>query len=200
MKLLHWNKGSSILENKIDEIETIINEYRPHLFGLSEANFYKQNDASNVNIPDYEIYTCLSIQNPQLNISRVVVYVHKSVVVKPRPDLMSDQFSSIWLEAGLPNQRKILICNAYREWGLLNQVGNNSRSNELQLMRWEIFINQWQQALSEGKEVICMGDMNIDHLKWNSNNMDRIPLVISFAHLLILSLKKSFLMVSSNVS
>ena len=172
MKLLHWNKGPSLLENKIEELETIINNYHPHILGLSEANLHKKNDVSNVKIPDYNIYTCLSFENPYLEISRVVVYVHKSIVVKPRPDLMSDQFSSIWLEAGLPNQRKVLICNAYREWGLLNQSSNNSKSIESQFRRWEVFINQWEQALNEGKEVICMGDMNIDHLRWNSNSVD----------------------------
>ena len=73
--------------------------------------------------------------------------------------------------SGLPNQRKFLIFNAYREWGLLNQPDKTSRSYEAQLERWIIFIEQWERAISEGKEVICMGDMNIDHLKWARNNL-----------------------------
>ena len=116
---------------------------------------------SNVQIPEYQFHTSLTLENPNLKTGRVVVYTHKSVVVKLRPDLMSDKFSSIWLEAGLPNQRKILICNAYK----------TSRSYEAQPEIWIIFIEQWERAISEGKEVICMGDMNIDHLKWARNNL-----------------------------
>ena len=60
----------------------------------------------------------------------------------------------------------------YREWGLLNQINNSSRSVESQFMRWVIFIEQWERALNEGKEVVCLGDMNIDHLKWTDTNLD----------------------------
>ena len=171
LKLLHWNKGSSLLENKVNEIETIIAGYRPHVLGLSEANFHQNNDMSNVQFPDYQFHTCLTLKNPNLKTSRAVVYTHKSVVVKLRPDLMSERFSSIWMEAGLPHQKKILICNAYREWGHLNQPDQSSRSYEAQLERWKIFIEQWELALSEGKEVICLGDINIDHLKWAKSNL-----------------------------
>ena len=171
MKILHWNKGSSFLENKINEIETIIDGYRPHVFGLSEANLHLQHDISNVQFTDYNLHTCLSLQAPNLRTSRVVVYTHKSLIVKLRPDLMDDKFSSVWIEAGLPHQRKILICNAYREWGYLNQADQSSRTIEAQLDRWKIFIAQWELAISEGKEVICLGDINIDHLKWTRNNL-----------------------------
>ena len=47
LKLLHWNKGSAILENKINEIEAIIQDYQPHILGMSEANYFKKNDVSN---------------------------------------------------------------------------------------------------------------------------------------------------------
>ena len=38
----------------------------------------------------------MDIEN--LQASRVVVYKHTSIVAKAREDLMSDRFSSIWLE------------------------------------------------------------------------------------------------------
>ena len=38
-------------------------------------------------------------------------------------------------------------------------------SYDAQLERWIIFIEQWERAIIEGKEVILIGDMNIDHLK-----------------------------------
>ena len=82
---------------------------------------------------------------------------------------MSDQFSSIWLELGLPNKKKFLICQLYREWRYMGQEDRGEYSNTLeqQMRRWVIFIDQWERALATGKEVIVMGDCNIDHLKFN---------------------------------
>ena len=49
-------------------------------------------------------------------VSSVTVYTQKDFVVKERLGLMNDTFSSVWLEVGLPRQKKILICNLYCEW------------------------------------------------------------------------------------
>ena len=61
---------------------------------------------------------------------------------------MNDTFSSIWLEAGLPNKRKILICNLYREWGYLRQKDRSSHAVPAQLERWDQFLNQWDTAIN----------------------------------------------------
>ena len=67
---------------------------------------------------------------------------------------MSDTFSSVWLEVGLPHQRKILLCNLYRDWQFLNQPDNSSITTNSQLERWLIFLDQWERAINEQKEVI----------------------------------------------
>ena len=72
LKLLHWNKGQSLLENKVSEIETIIGGYRPHIFGLSEANFHQRNDISNVQIPEYQFHTSLTLENPTLKTNQLL--------------------------------------------------------------------------------------------------------------------------------
>ena len=84
---------------------------------------------------------------------------------------MNDNISTIWLEVGLPNKRKFLICNCYREWGYLNQPNRLSHSQTAQFERWETFINKWESALDEDKEVIMLGDMNIDSLKWMKQDL-----------------------------
>ena len=38
LRLMHWNKGSSMLDNKMGEIEAVVHQYKPHVLGLSEAN------------------------------------------------------------------------------------------------------------------------------------------------------------------
>ena len=119
IKIVHWNKGSSYLENKMNEIEPIIQQHHPHIFGLSEANLFDHHDQNNVQLPKYTLHPCPTLSNSKLKVSRVVVYTHNSLVVKARPDLMNDNISAIWLEVGLPRKRKILVCNTYREWGHL---------------------------------------------------------------------------------
>ena len=112
------------------------------------------------------------IENPDLGTSRVVVYTHKSLVVKPRPDLMCDSYSSVWMEVGLPHHKKFLVAQAYREWQLPNQRGNKSSlSVQEQLNRWTVFLDQWQKALDTGLEVHVLGDMNLNHCDWVNQNL-----------------------------
>jgi hypothetical protein len=166
IKILHCNKGSSHLENKRNEIETLIDKYHPHILGLSEANLHSHHDENNVQFPDYTLHTCPTINKPLLEVSRVVVYTHNSLVVKLRPDLMNDSISSIWVEICLPRKRKILVCNLYREWQYLGQKDSSSQSIAAQLVRWDAFLQQWEKAINEDKEVIVTGDVNIDSFKW----------------------------------
>ena len=86
---------------------------------------------------------------------------------------MSDEFSSIWIECGLPRKRKLIVCNLYREWQYLGQ-GDDKSSLDInnQLARWLIFIDQFERALATGLEVYCMGDVNIDFLTWTKTDLD----------------------------
>ena len=166
IKLAHWNAGSAHLCNKIDEIEQVVADLHPHVLGISEANFKKSHSLDDVQIQDYDIVLSKTLENERLGVSRVVCYKHQSLVGKVREDLMDDKFSSIWLELGLPRKKKFLVCQLYREWQYLGQADTSSRSIPEQLARWTIFLDQWQRALAGGKEVIVMGDFNLNHFKF----------------------------------
>ena len=86
-----------------------------------------------------------------------------------REDLMCDKFSSIWLELGLPGKKKFLVCQLYREWQYMGQPNSDSKSTSEQLARWLLFLDQWENALASGKEVIVLGDVNLDHMKFNDS-------------------------------
>ena len=166
-----WNKGSSLLQNKHPEIETVIDAHKPHILGLCEANLRRDVDISLVQHQDYQLHAAKSINNADLEIARVVVYTHSSLVVKRREDLEDESLSAVWLEVGMPRQRKILVATMYREWQHLHQADQASRSIPAQLERWCNFLAMWETALMEGKEVIVMGDMNLDFLKWTRTNL-----------------------------
>ena len=120
---------------------------------------------------DYVLHTCPTLNNPALNTSRVVVYTHRSLVVKVRSDLMCDSYSSIWLEVGLPRHKKFLVGQTYREWRLPNQEDNSSVSVPEQLARWNVFLDQWERALDTGLEVHLLGDLNINHCNWREQSL-----------------------------
>ena len=153
IKIAHWNKGNSHLVNKISEIKNIMAKHNPHILGVSEANLLENHDQSLVEVPNYNLHVCPTITHPSIGNSRIVVYTHKEIVAKPRPDLMCNSYSSIWLEVGLPGHKKFLVNQSYREW---QQKGSrHSNSIPEQLARWLTFLEQWERALSTGLEVHC---------------------------------------------
>ena len=105
LKLAHWNKGPAYLHNKHLEIETLITDHHPHLLGLSEANLKKDHDHSLVQHADYHLHLPPTLSNPEVDTARVIVYTHKSLIVKRRVDLEDSRISAIWLEVGLPQKR-----------------------------------------------------------------------------------------------
>ena len=135
------------------EIKNIVKGLNPHILGLSEANLKQTHDQNLVQLSDYVLHTCPTLNNPAYNTSRVVVYTHSSLVVKVRKDLMCDSYSSIWLEVGLPHHKKFLVGQTYREWQLPNQRDDTSLSVPQQLASWNVFLDQWEKALDSGTEV-----------------------------------------------
>ena len=172
IKIAHWNKGNSYIINKMTEIRLIVEQHKPHILGLSEANLLASQDKSLAYLADYNLHLCKTMTNLGLGTSRVVVYTHKDLVVKLREDLMSNDISSIWLEVGLPGHKKFLVCQAYREWQQVNQNGDKSSSTiPQQLARWLTFLSQWEAALATNMEVHCLGDMNLNHCNWTDTNL-----------------------------
>ena len=66
--------------------------------GLSEANFHKDQDISALRIKDYVLHTCPTLDNPSLNVSRVVDYSYKDVIFKERYGLVSNALSVMFTE------------------------------------------------------------------------------------------------------
>ena len=170
----YWNKGPSLLINKHQEIMSVIDKHKPHILGLGEANFRLGHDIADANVQGYHLHLHSALDRRDLgNTSRVAVYTHELLRVKRRRDLESDEVAAIWLECGLPNQRGVIVCMGYRQWRLLGQSTDNSASVTEQLARWTIFVDKWESAIQEDKEVIVMMDANLDYLTWRCT--DNLP-------------------------
>ena len=168
---LYWNKGPSFLHNKQLDIETIISTHKPHILGLGEANFRHDHDLVDVQQHGYSLHLDSCLENPDLGMARVAVYTHSSLRVKRRHDLEDNTTSAVWLECGLPNQHGILVCVGYRQWRLLGQHDSSSATTLEQLARWLTFLEKWEKAVQENKEVIVTLDANLDFLTWRSEGL-----------------------------
>ena len=149
----------------------IISTHKTHIFGLGEANFRHDHDLEDVQQQDYNLHLDSCVENPELGMTRVAVYTHTSLRVKRRSDLEDNNTAAVWLECGLPNQRGILVCVGYRQWRLLGQTDNTSASISEQLVRWLVFLEKWEKALQEDKEVIVNMHANLDFLTWRSEGL-----------------------------
>ena len=167
IKMAHINLGSGYVINQINSIEAIVGGYKPHILGISECSFKKTHDKNDATIEDYTTYFSKTLENDDLNVSRITVYTHKELVVKERTDLMTDTFSTIWLELGLPRKRKILVCDLYRDLQYLDKDSNESLSSVAQISRWLSFLDQWEAAMVKNKEIHIVVDKNLDFLKWD---------------------------------
>ena len=95
IRIAHFNKGPGYLSSKKHEIEHLLTKFRPHVLGISEANYFKNHSEDDVQFSDYNFHKASTFDNPNLEYSRIVVYTHQSLVCKTRTDLMCNDCSSI---------------------------------------------------------------------------------------------------------
>jgi len=152
----------------MNEIKWQLQEKALHILFVSESNLKRSHDRSMVDIDGYSFHTAKMIRSPEKQVSRLVAYVREGIIVRRREDLESDEISAICMEAGLPKEKKFLICGLYREWARLKTDGypiNESGTIQEQEKRWDIFLDAWEDALDGADDVCVMGDANIDLLK-----------------------------------
>jgi hypothetical protein len=53
----------------------------------------------------------------------------------------------------------------------MGQSDHTSLDISEQLSRWIIFLEQWERALDSGKEVVVMGDFNLDFLSFHRTDL-----------------------------
>ena len=110
MKILAWNGGHTQLKNQMNEVRFLLQEKNPHLLFVSESNLLRSHDRDLVEVEGYSLHTTRMIKCPERQVSRLVAYVKEGIIARRREDLEVEDMSTIWLEIGLPKQRKFLVC------------------------------------------------------------------------------------------
>ena len=78
-----------------------------------------------VNIENYELLKLRSIDNKDIKMSRLVVYIRKDVNYKRRLDLENKNDSALWLDIKMKGGRKVICGNLYREFMYSRQRDNS---------------------------------------------------------------------------
>ena len=119
LDIMHWNKGPAHLQNKSNDMNYILDRYKPDIFSLSEANLVISRDNGDIGYLSSYNYEYTD-QLANFDISRQILIIDKQIVYKRRRDLESKFDCCIWIEIQLKGQKPLLVMGGYRQWSILN--------------------------------------------------------------------------------
>ena len=164
IKLAFWNVNRGYLsKGKIHEVENQMREMKLDICALAEVDIFDTAFHSDglYNIEGFYFERPKSWMKTKR--SRTIVYIKKNLkdLVKMRKDLMSEDQTDIWMEVKTPDGEKIVIGMYYREFTGLNGT-KTIADQKNRLAHWIEAVNK---AEGEGKEILLMGDFNLDASK-----------------------------------
>ena len=162
LKLFHWNKGNAHFQNKISELQILIQEHDPDILCISEANL--KGTPTNIG-SQFKGYICeTNLMHKNVGISRNILFIKRGIPYKRRSDLENKEICTIWIEIKFTNKKKLLLMGGYRQWTALKECDNENTKDKLnkQIYRWGVMLKCWELALSESKDTVVMMDDNID--------------------------------------
>ena len=167
LKVLHWNLGARKWHNKLDDIQILLNDCKPDLCYISEANLWDGLEPHQMELENYKLVLPLTI-NSQKH-ARLVLLVKDTLTVTRLDQYMDDKSATIWVRVGNEGRNSIRVGGIYREHLILGEDNQNMSSHEIQMrqeQRWKSIIKNWKAA-SKDRNCIVLGDINLDFLKWN---------------------------------
>jgi len=118
---------------------------------LVETDITMLNGKEDYKIEGYETILQKTDQNMEkIRIIGLVVEEMRNIT-KVKTDLMTKEFPSIWLEITRSKHKNLLIWGFYQEW-----TRNGINSENEQLVRLKILINQMEQATNKKKLSYCL--------------------------------------------
>ena len=173
IKILQWNLGPRAWENKIEDIQQLVDEFNPCVAFITEANFWEGLSSSQSNIMGYQIIKPNTTN--LLGYSRIIALIREGTKLKVMNELMDrEDLSNIWLKTVSRGKKGIIIGGIYREHTLLG-IDNSSLPSE-QLSRWKGTLSQWKKAGRMG-QCITIGDINLDMARWDNPEQAHIDMI-----------------------
>ena len=175
VSIIHWNMGAKFWSKKSHEIEAVTQQFRPDILAISEANMLHSLSDQEKLIPGYQMH--IPPINPGHTMSRLVVLVRDGITVDIQHQLMHPQVAAVWLKIGIKGGKPMTVGLMYREFQhILTVQPDDSDTPARQHERWTFFINSWKKAAAKS-DVIVMGDLNLDHGKWNNPEANQLRMI-----------------------
>ena len=143
-----------------DELESLISKSKNdfQIIGISEARLTKTQElTTNIQMENFNIE---HVPTESAN-GGVLLYIRKAINYKLRPDLMiykKREMESVFIEIIQKNSKNMVVGCIYRHPCMQHSEFNDEYLKPLS-----------EKLISENKEVILLGDFNIDLLKSDSN-------------------------------
>ena len=99
------------------------------------------------------------------NTSRTGILIKNTVRYKRRKDLETKGTSVVWIQVAHKGKKDILIQSIYRQFQRLNHPTSGTITH--QFNRWKSIVDKWKTASLENRELITVGDLNINYLSWD---------------------------------
>ena len=172
-KYFVWNCDRGFLsEKKIDDVKVLVEQKKPHLFAIIEANIFRdegnKNPESVTNLTTSQVLEKFQIQNYYIilpdswlkhNVARIICYVHNDIKVK-KVNLKDDEthLQTVLLEIGFGRATTHLVNMYYREWKSCVTRKSDPASQQEDLQK---LINIWARCTNSQKDFSSLGDLNL---------------------------------------
>ena len=170
---INWNKGSARLYNRINHLQNIILNHKPHIMAIHELNFQKNDDLADIYIKGYKWEMDILLQKNGR--SRTALLIREDVRYYRRHDLEVNSDSHVWITITLNGGKKVNIQSFYRQWQEMGEKEHipGTLSPSSQRERLNSITNQWKLAMDEGV-THSFSDTNL-----NTNSKDKTPASMS---------------------
>ena len=166
LKIIHWNLGSKLWCNKLEDIELLLSEFKPDLCYISEANLWNGLDHHEREILGHEIIYPNTME--RLGHARIILLVREGISVVKLNQYMESDTATIWVRVGSSRKKSIIVGGIYRQHRVLGVTDKEASRLELKLEqeeRWKRVVKHWKAASNNAK-CITMGDINLDYKRW----------------------------------
>ena len=169
IKIMVLNKGNSQLQNKVDQINNLISVHKPDIFALNKLNLHKTDTVTKYQFNGYHLET--DNLDKTDHTARTGVLISDKILYKRRRDLEIEGCSTVWIQIRTQEKKQFLIQSIYRQFTRLGKP--NTSSIKMQNDRIQLISSKWMDAQNENREIITVGDFNINSINWGKHYMDK---------------------------
>ena len=170
IKAVQINKGNSNFRTKKNLIQNLVNVEKPDVLVISEANFESDNKTMHI---DFKGYNVESKFLGDSKLARIIVMINSNLTYERLYRYETKDNSMIVLKIRLSTNKFLHMLCIYRQWKLLHTEDVNSNKLEKQLDRLRSILSVITKIRADNKELIMLGDVNID--LWAPNDPGQRP-------------------------